>query len=339
MQFGIWTPVPHAIPPEPRMEAAVQQAQDPAPPQPYRDEGYALARDVVVQAEALGYDITLVAERFLGPDLEAWMLTAALMEATSRIHFMTAVHPGLFHPQLVAKMGASLDRVSGGRFHINLVTGWWREEHDMFGGTWVEDDAERHVKALEFVQVITGLWTQPELSFSGRYYQVEGARLLSRPVQQPYPAIYAAGRSEYGQELCAQVADTWFLPYGPHWSDFQASLEVTRRAIGEMRERAARYGRAVRFGLSCHPVLADTLEEAQAQAAALEALGTQDRILSIAAGHLRPALVGPPDLLIERVERYREAGLDLLLLHFTPMLEGQRRFAQQVMSKVGSAVA
>ena len=67
--------------------------------------------------------------------------------------------------------------------------------------------------------------------------------------------------------------------------------------------------------------------------------GTRDRLAQVAAGHLRPALVGPRDLLIERVQRYQEAGLDLLLLHFTPMLEGQARFAREVIEAVRSPSA
>src|SRR6476469_982000 len=99
MQFGIWTPVPHAIAPQPRLLAATRQALDDAPAQPYADEGYAFAREVVTSAEALGYDITLIAERLLGPDLEAWMLNAALASRTKAIQIMPAVYPGMITPQ------------------------------------------------------------------------------------------------------------------------------------------------------------------------------------------------------------------------------------------------
>ena len=120
MKLGIWTPLPHALAPEPRLTAATRQAEAPAS-LPYTDEAFAFARDVVCRGEQLGYDITLIAERLLGPDLEAWMLSAALASVAPRIEIMTAVHPGLLAPQFVANMGASLDRISGGRFHLNLV--------------------------------------------------------------------------------------------------------------------------------------------------------------------------------------------------------------------------
>jgi dimethylsulfone monooxygenase len=137
----------------------------------------------------------------------------------------------------------------------------------------------------------------------------------------------------------AREVDVWFLPYGPSYRDFEASLEVARRAMDDLSERAARHGRTLRFGLSAHAICADTLEAAYAEAEGLVAHGARDRLAQVAAGHLRPALVGPRDLLIERVQRYEEAGLDLLLLHFTPMLEGQARFAREVIQPVRSSRA
>lgn len=73
------------------------------------------AREIVLRAEESGFDLVLVAERHRGPDLEAWILTAALASLTSRIRIMPAVYPGLWHPTLIAKMAASLDRIAPGR--------------------------------------------------------------------------------------------------------------------------------------------------------------------------------------------------------------------------------
>jgi FMNH2-dependent dimethyl sulfone monooxygenase len=120
MKFGIWAPLPHTIRAEPAMEAALLQfkTRDTAAGP---DRAYAFAVDVVRKAEAAGFDITLIAERFLGPDLEAWTLATALATATTTMEMMVAVHPGVVTPQVVAKMGASLDRISGGRFAVNIV--------------------------------------------------------------------------------------------------------------------------------------------------------------------------------------------------------------------------
>ena len=103
------------------------------------DKSFQFALDVVSRGEALGFDITFIAERLLGPDLEAWMLTAALASQTKTIQVMPAVYPGMITPQLAAKMGATLDRITGGRFAINVVNGWFQKEFELFSnGAWID---------------------------------------------------------------------------------------------------------------------------------------------------------------------------------------------------------
>jgi dimethylsulfone monooxygenase len=333
MKLGIWTPLPHAIPPEPRLVAAIRQAEAPAAP-PYADEAFAFAREVVCRGDALGFDVTLIAERLLGPDLEAWMLSAALAVATSRIAIMTAVHPGLLAPQFVAKMGASLDRISGGRFHLNLVPGWYEDEYRMFGGAWTDDPAIRYSRLGEFLQVVKGLWTKPRFSFAGQHYQLDGATVQPKPVQQPYPPIYAASRSEEGMEVIAREADWWFLPHGAGYRDFPASLALIAAAREGMVARAARYGRTLRYGMSVHVICRGTEEEALAAAARLEAHGQTDRIARIAALALGAGLVGTYATVAERMLAYHAAGVDLFLMHFSPMLAEMERFAAEVLPRL-----
>jgi alkanesulfonate monooxygenase SsuD/methylene tetrahydromethanopterin reductase-like flavin-dependent oxidoreductase (luciferase family) len=76
-----------------------------------KDGTFEFARDVVRRADELGFDTTLIAERFLGPDLEAWVLAAALAVVTKRIELLVAVHPGMVTPQVVAKMGGADGKV------------------------------------------------------------------------------------------------------------------------------------------------------------------------------------------------------------------------------------
>src|SRR6185503_19393757 len=172
MQFGIWTPLPHTIRPEARMDAAVAEIKSDAPLDGRPDDTFGFACDVVRRADELGFDTTLIAERYLGPDLSAWVLASALAMVTKRIELMVAVHPGMVTPQVVAKMGASLDRISGGRFAINIVNGWWKQEFDLFSnGGWISDPDRRYPRMREFIEVIKGLWTEPAFSFKGEFYQ------------------------------------------------------------------------------------------------------------------------------------------------------------------------
>ena len=167
MKFGIWTPLPHTIRPEPRMDRAVAEIKSGTSLAGRTDKTFEFAYDVVRRADELGFDTTLIAERFLGPDLSAWVLASALAVVTKRIELMVAVHPGMVTPQVVAKMASSLDRISHGRCALNIVNGWWMEEFDLFSnGTWI-GDAERYPRMGEYIQVIKGLWTDPDFKFNG----------------------------------------------------------------------------------------------------------------------------------------------------------------------------
>ena len=168
MQFGIWTPLPHTIRPEPEMDRAVTLLKAGEHGAGGQDEAFQFACDVIRRADELGFDTTLIAQRYLGPDLDAWVLATALAMVTKRIELMVAVHPGMITPQVVAKMGSSLDRISGGRFSINIVNGWWQEEFDLFSnGTWI-GDAERYPRMGEFIQVLKGTLDRFRFQFRGQ---------------------------------------------------------------------------------------------------------------------------------------------------------------------------
>src|SRR5262249_43879129 len=169
MKFGIWTPLPHTIRPEPRMDEAVAQIRSCASLAGRKAGSFEFACDAVRRADELGFDTTLIAERFLGPDLSAWVLASALAMVTKRIEPMVAVHPGMVTPQVVAKMASSLDRISGGRCALNIVNGWWMGGFDLFSnGTWI-GDAERYPRMGEYIQGIKGLWTDAAFNFDGTY--------------------------------------------------------------------------------------------------------------------------------------------------------------------------
>lgn len=121
LRFGIWASV-HG----PR--AAHQD-----PEEPY-DASWERNRALVLKAEELGYDATLVAQHTINPhqedldQLEAWSAAAALAALTSRIEIITAIKPYLFHPVVLAKMALGIENISRGRFAINLVNAWNRPE-------------------------------------------------------------------------------------------------------------------------------------------------------------------------------------------------------------------
>lgn len=212
MEFGLYAPLPHVTVGSPEIDASVAGALSPLP-DGVIDPAYALTRDVLLAADRAGFDIILFAERHLGADLEAWVLASAIAAQTERIKAMIAVHPGLWHPVMVAKMAATLDRIAKGRMVINLVTGWNVEEHRMFGGDILLGSEERYLRAEEFVQVMRGMWTETPFSFKGKIFDIEAAELRLKPATVPPPDIFTASRSPRGLEMVALCGDWWFLDY------------------------------------------------------------------------------------------------------------------------------
>lgn len=334
MQFGIWVPLPHTIRPEPRMTAAEADLRTQGQGD-REDKSFAFARDVVSRAEALGFSTCLVAERWLGPDLSAWMLSSALAVSTRSIEIMVAVHPGIVQPQQAAKFAASLDRLSGGRAAVNIVNGWWEEEFELFSnGASQSDEDVRYNRMDEYLQVMRGLWSGEPFALDGDFYSVREASLPLACIQAGGPRIYAGTRHDPGKQVVAEQGDCWFVNYEPDFRLFDSNLDQIRKDISDMRACAIYHGRQLSFGMSCHVIAADDDAAAEAEALALEEHGKQDRISFIASKSLGPGLVGTPERIASRIRAYEDAGLDLILLHFNPMIEGLDYFASKIMPLV-----
>src|SRR5215468_3665524 len=230
MLFGLYAPSPHVTVGSKEITRSVKGALSPLPDGEI-DPAFTLARDVLCAADAAGFDLCLYAERHLGADFEAWILAAAVSSWTSNIRAMPAVHPGLWHPTLIAKMAASLDRLTTGRMAINLVTGWNEVEHRMYGGDALLQNGDRYVRAEEFITIVRGMWRQTPYSFDGRFYKVDGAQLLLKPATVPPPEILTASRSERGLDMVARTADWWFLDYDKSAADTEGVMESLRRSI------------------------------------------------------------------------------------------------------------
>jgi FMNH2-dependent dimethyl sulfone monooxygenase len=339
MRFGIWTPLPHTIRPEPRMQDAITELSTPGSGDG-PDGSYQFAIDIVREAESAGFDSTLIAQRYLGPDLDAWMLSSALAAQTKTIEIMPAVHPGIVLPQLAAKFGASLDRISAGRGAINIVNGWWTDEFNMYGnGSWTDDAEARGRRLDEFVSVLKGLWTQSPFSFDGEFFKLKDGRLPTTPRTKPHPSIYAASRSGPGKDSIARHCDVWFVSYKPGFRNFEANMAGVVHDIADMNARAKSHGRSLRYGISTHMICCETLAEAHAQADALEAYGATNRLALVPALALGAGLVGTPEVIVERIEQYRAAGVELLMLHFHPMMQGLRTFIDRIMPRVPRTAA
>src|SRR5213594_4593543 len=126
MRFGYWLPV---------FGGWLRNVEDER-----MEAEWSYVRKLARASERAGFDLTLIAELLLNdikgpeaPALDAWATAAALAAATRRLELMVAVRPNFHHPGLLAKQAATVDRISGGRLALNVVSSWWRDEAEQFG--------------------------------------------------------------------------------------------------------------------------------------------------------------------------------------------------------------
>jgi FMNH2-dependent dimethyl sulfone monooxygenase len=333
MQFGIYAPVPHVTVGSKPMLRSIAGAMAPLP-EAAVDPGFDLAKEVLLEADRADFDIILFAERHLGTDLEAWVLACAISSITQRIRSMVAVHPGLWHPQLIAKMASSLDRITKGRMAINLVTGWNVEEHRMFGGDALVGDDDRYIRAEEFIEIVRGMWACAPYSFDGRFYKIHNAELRLRPATANPPEIFTASRSERGLDMVAKIADWWFVDFDKTGTTPEDYMQGVKRSIEGMRRRAEKYGRHVRFALNPFIGFGDSDEDALARTKALLAPEPGDGDIRKLMQRIGPAMlsgcIGRPEKVRARLEAFAEAGIELFLFKFPPMIEEIRAIRDEV---------
>ena len=168
-------------------------------------------------AENSGFEYALTQTRYAasyGADKqhEATSFSLALLAATERIKVIAAVHPGMWHPGVLAKYLITADHISNGRAAVNVVSGWLKAEFENFGLEWLEHD-ERYVRTEEFIRVLRGLWTEQDYSQSGKYYNITDFTLNPAPVDVPgraHPEIFFGGNSTAAQATAGRVADWYF---------------------------------------------------------------------------------------------------------------------------------
>ncbi len=323
MLFGMYAPVPHVTVGSKEITRSVKGALNPLP-EGEVDPAFQLAKDVLCAADNSGFDLVLYAERHLGADFEAWILAAAVSSWTRNLIAMPAVHPGLWHPTLIAKMAASLDRLTPGRMAINLVTGWNEVEHAMFGGDALLNNDDRYIRAEEFLLVLRGMWRQTPFSFDGRFYKVKESQLLLKPAT-PAPPIFTASRSERGLEMIAKHADWWFLDYDKSAADTEGVMDSLKRSIDGMTRRAARYGRKVRYAFNPFVAFGDSDEAALERTKRLLTPDEPDADLRKMMQRVGPAMksgcIGTPQKVREQLMRFRDMGIELFLLKFVPTVD------------------
>jgi len=311
------------------------------------------------RSEALGFDLSLVAELNLNdikgvdaPSLDAWSTAAALAAVTETLELMVAVRPTFHSPALLAKQAANIDHISNGRLALNVVSSWWEQEARMYGVDFEQHD-DRYGRTSEWLDVLNGVWSNPTFSHAGKYYKTENTVLEPKPVRAPRPPIYAGGESEAAKNLIAEKCDAYVM-HGD-------SPDHVAAKIADMSQRRERLGLGpMQFGVAGYAFTRDTEAEVKRELARITDVnqnakgfanyeqwlrGTQlEKKMSIeeysvSNRGLRSGLTGTPAQVQDRIGEFKRAGVDLLLLQFSPQLEEMERFSETIIQPQASVVA
>ncbi len=316
--------------------------------------------EVAQLAERVGFEYALSQVRYTASysveqQHESTSFSLGLLTQTEKLKVIAAVHPGLWHPAVLAKWIITADHISGGRAAVNVVSGWFKDEFTGLGEPWLEHD-ERYRRTAEFINVLRGLWTEKDFSHLGDFYRIHDFTLQPAPVDVPgraHPEIFQGGNSTAAMRNGGTVSD-WYLSNGKDFAGFTEQAEQ----VNAHAALAGRSGR-VKFGLNAFVVARDSADEAHAvleeiidkanpeavegfrQAVKQAGSSTSDgtgmwsdsttRDLVQYNDGFRTGLIGTPEQIATRIVEYKRLGVDLFLLGFLHYLEDIAYFGEKVL--------
>ena len=239
---------------------------------------------------------------------DAWGTICALGALTSTLRLGTLVSPVTFrHPSVLARLAVTADHVSNGRVEVGMGSGWYEWEHEAYGFPF-EDAATRFARLEEQVEIVCRSWTEDELHFAGRFYDLRGARPAPRPIQRPHPPFLLGGsvRPRFAR-LAARYAD---------------EVNTTSATVDDCRDRRRRLDDACRelgrdpaaLPLSLMTLTVVGTDREEVRDRLRRALGdSRDVDEALARAHDR-WLVGTVDEVAERLVAYEAAGVSRVML-------------------------
>jgi probable F420-dependent oxidoreductase len=256
-------------------------------------------------AEALGYTSVLSADHFgdqwaLMPTLAA----AACFTATARVGAFVACND-YRHPVMYAKELASLDVLSGGRVDWGIGAGWLNTEYQEAGLPF-DPGPVRVSRLIEAIRLMKQLFTEETVTFSGRYYRVEGLRGLPTPVQRPHPPLLIGAQGRRLLSFAAREAD--IIGIAPSWSAHPAiagpnrlpAPEATDLQVAWLREAAGARFEQLELNMAAFPAVVTDDPAARAADVAARSGLEPDEVL--ASPHV---LIGSVDEICDGLEARR----------------------------------
>jgi alkanesulfonate monooxygenase len=314
-------------------------------------------RGIALAAEEAGYDNLLLPSGYaMGIDSVAF--AAGIAPLLRRMRLLVAVRMGEMWPPQLARQLATIDQLLGGRLTINIISS------DLPGQTL--ESAPRYRRTLEIMRVLRDLLNGQRVEAHGEFADLDLDPPRLRPARG-CPPFYFGGLSDAAREVAAQAADVYLM-----WPDTMRGIEAV---LNDMRARAARHGRELRFGYRAHVIVRATETEARAAAQRLisrldAATGEQIRRRSLDTtsagtrrqnelretaddeGYAEPnlwtgigrarsgagaAIVGDPDQVLAKLKDYAALGLEAFILSGYPHAAEGDLFARHVLPRLDHA--
>ena len=292
-------------------------------------------------AEQNGFALALAQTRWFasyGADhqLEAFTIASHLLSNTEKLHLITASHPGLWHPAVVAKLQATMDVISEGRTAINVVSGWFKAEFTGFGEPWLEH-GERYRRAEEFIRVLKGMWNEEAFDLPGDFYQINQAPMLPKPQHQV--PVFQGGNSTDARKMAGRVSDVLFMNGNSNagFSEIMDDARAEARNVGRDEQE-------LQFGANGFVIVRDTEQEAVETLRAIVSHANVDAVEGFRdavkeAGQstgdkkgmwadssfedlvqyndgFKTGLIGTPEQVADRIIELKQLGVNLILCGF-----------------------
>jgi alkanesulfonate monooxygenase len=325
---------------------------------PMLQSSWAHCRNIVLQAEKGGFDNILLPSGYsLGLDTTAF--AAAIATQVARIKLLWAVRIGEDWPPQLARRIATLDRILGGRLTVNVISS------DLPGETLAS--APRYARTLEVMLILKQMLAGKSIDHQGDFYKLKLDPPRISTLSGHCPPLYFGGLSDDAREAAAKGCDVYLM-----WPD---TMGAVREIIADMKARAARHGRTLKFGYRAHVIVRETEEEARAYADRLlsrldaatgdairaKSLDTQstgvarqaalrdasagdgfvEENLWTGIGRARSgcgaAIVGTPDQVLAKLNAYRAEGIEAFILSGYPHINECDLFARHVLPHIDHA--
>jgi alkanesulfonate monooxygenase len=320
---------------------------------PNRRSNYAHCSDIMKAADSLGFQNILLPTSYVVGQ-EVLPFAAAMAPQVENISMLAAIRTGEIHPPMLARHLATLDHILKGRLTVNIINSdlpGLKEDHEL-----------RYKRCEEVIEILKQAWTQDEIDFQGEVYKIKMSADPVKPYQQNGgPLLYFGGISPGSKEVCAKYCDVFLM-----WPEPEENIYATMQ---DLSQRAANHGRKIDFGMRLHVIVRET--EAEAKEYAKELMSKFDAEMgqklksrtqdSQSAGVLRQdelrknadaddfiepmlwggigrarsgcgaALVGSPEQIVEKMNRYMDMGVRSFILSGYPLIEEAEQFAKFVL--------